>query len=182
MSHSGLSCPASMAGLSSEGSGLANGACCFREKFFFWSLPSRLTLRRLALSKRERGGITDSPWPFFFLRPRADKRGKREKERIYHPFEHSKFRRRQCFLSSQTWWVHVSLALFADVDRGQFGLGHGCSVIHEADYRINVDIVIILRRSWGSPQLQNRGTVRVRNNFQTFWFNTGVYLTNQAYF
>lgn len=71
----------------------------------------------------------------------------------------------------------MSLALFADVDRGQFGLGHGRSVIHEADYRVNIDVVIILWRSGGSPQLKNRGTVRVRNNFQTFKFNIGVNLT-----
>lgn len=71
ISHSGLSCPASMAGLTSEGRGLAKGACCFREKFFFWSLPSRRTLSMLAFSKRERGGITVSPWPFFFFLPAA---------------------------------------------------------------------------------------------------------------
>lgn len=67
MSHSGLSWPASMAGLTSEGRGLAKGACCLREKFFFWSLPSRRTFSMLAFSKRERGGMTVSPWPFFFF-------------------------------------------------------------------------------------------------------------------
>ncbi len=67
MSHSGLSWPASMAGLTSEGRGLAKGACCLREKFFFWSLPSRRTFSILAFSKRERGGMTVSPWPFFFF-------------------------------------------------------------------------------------------------------------------
>lgn len=44
--------------------------------------------------------------------------------------------------------------LFADVHRGQFGLGHGGGVIHEADHRVDVDVVIVLRwRRW-RPHLQ----------------------------
>lgn len=73
MSHSGLSWLASMAGLASEGNGLAKGTCCFREKFFFWSFPSLRTFNMLAFSKRERGGMTDSPWPFFFFLAAAGK-------------------------------------------------------------------------------------------------------------
>lgn len=87
MSHSGLSWLASMAGLTSEGNGLAKGACCFREKFFFWSFPSLRTFNMLAFSKRERGGITDSPWPFFFfLAAAASKNIILKKKKIYLRF------------------------------------------------------------------------------------------------
>lgn len=43
--------------------------------------------------------------------------------------------------------------LLANVDRRQLGLWHGCGVIHQHHYRINVDVVVILWWCGWSPKL-----------------------------
>lgn len=73
MSHSGLSCPASVAGFTRVGNGLANCVCCFNKMFFFCSFPSRriFSIPGVARSKSERGGMTASPCRCFFFLPTA---------------------------------------------------------------------------------------------------------------
>lgn len=176
MSHSGLSWLASMAGLASEGNGLAKGACCFREKFFFWSFPSLRTFNMLAFSKRERGGMTDSPWPFFFFLAAAGKIYNEMLKKMKElPFIFWKVYIFSRIIVKSIWkynWrykytqlykrkkkkitgrVHFqSLVLLADVDRGQLRLRNGCGVIHQHHHRVNVDVVVILWRGGRSPYL-----------------------------
>ena len=54
-----------------------------------------------------------------------------------------------------TRWVHLeSLVFLAHIDGWELGLWHGCSVVHQADDRVNVDVVIILRGCRWGPELQ----------------------------
>lgn len=86
INHSGLSCPASAAGLTSVGKGFANCVCCFNKIFFFWSLPSRriFNIPGVARSKSERGGITVSPWRCFFFLPAAKTKKNFSVNSYYH--------------------------------------------------------------------------------------------------
>lgn len=53
-----------------------------------------------------------------------------------------------------------SLVLLANVDGRQFGLWHGCGVVHQHHHRININIVVVLWWRGRSPNLCWKSHVR----------------------
>lgn len=47
----------------------------------------------------------------------------------------------------------MSLALLPHINRRQLSFWDGCSLIHETHNRVNVDVIVILRRSGWCPEL-----------------------------
>lgn len=53
----------------------------------------------------------------------------------------------------------MSLALLPHINRRQFSFWDGCGLIHETHNRVNVDVIVILRRSGWCPELHRESRV-----------------------